>query len=57
MVNILAYYADDLVLMASTWTALQELLTTLQLNINDSTVQCHIDNTDNHYIQLNNLID
>jgi len=36
---------DDLVLIASSWTALQELLTALQLNINDITVHCSIDKT------------
>jgi len=44
MVNILAY-ADDLVVMAPSWAALQELLKTLELNITDINVQCNIDKT------------
>jgi len=44
MVNILAY-ADDLVVMAPSWTALQELLKTHELNITDINVQCNIDKT------------
>jgi len=44
MVNILAY-ADDLVVMAPSWTALQELLTTLELNVTHINVQCNIDET------------
>jgi hypothetical protein len=44
MANISAY-ANDLVLMALSWIALQELLTTLELNINDINVQCNTDKT------------
>jgi len=44
MVNILVH-ADDLVVTAPSWTDLQELLTTLELNITDINVQCNIDKT------------
>jgi hypothetical protein len=44
MVNILAY-ADDLVLLAPSWDALQELIIILELNMNDIDVQCNTDKT------------
>jgi hypothetical protein len=44
MLNILAY-ADDIVLLAPSWTALQELITVLELNINNIDVQCNTEKT------------
>ena len=44
MVSILAY-ADDLVILAPCWNALQELILILELNMNDIDVQCNTDNT------------
>ena len=44
MVNILAY-ADDLVLLAPSWNAWQELIIILELNMNDIDVPCNTDKT------------
>ena len=46
MLNLLAY-ADDLVLLAPSWIALQELITVLELNINYIDVLC---NTEKNYV-------
>ena len=44
MLNLLAH-ADDLVLLAPSWIALQELITVLELNMNYIGVQCNTEKT------------
>lgn len=44
MMNVLAY-ADDIVLLAPSWAALQALLDVLDININSSDITCNTDKT------------